>query len=486
MPYHKKLDGDFAYCEAEVRQCPREHFDTKEEAYASLAREHEVMSTMTQPLKPVALSEVLDLELLNKMKRERYIYESVHPEDDSYALLCYTQRTQVTGKWNDATKMARGLIVRRGNQDYSDAVILERPWGKFFTLQQQESGWHLGDEDENSSAAEESFSSLDFNAPASVYDKMDGSLGILYVAPDGKPAFATKGSFSSEQAVEYSKNLRRDEKSYEGAVALLRENPNSTALFELVGRNNQIVLKYENTEAVLLGGSNKRTGANILPERLRGWSNRGLPVVERMDAGTLTEALAIPPRENREGVVVSIGGANPMKIKIKQEDYMRMHRILASYSKREARAVVREASASMTLADLVSIAKSKNVREIPKIREILSLGEDESNDYATQHQEIRNKREAYFKQIILPRAELIAAHVRTIESLPQELFEGDNPKKRFVERARTMEGDFTTLLTLFDARAQGRTLDSFTAETEMRRAIKDAQKADKDEENDNI
>jgi len=484
MVYHKKLDGDFALCEASVRDCPREHFETLDEAYESLAREHKTMSSVSRTVEAIALGEVLDLELLNKMKRERYIYESVHPDDDSYALLCYTQRTQVTGKWNDATKMARGLIVQRSKDDYSDAVILERPWGKFFTLQQQESGWHFGDEDENSSAGEDSFASLDFNAPAAVYDKMDGSLGILYVAPDGKPAFATKGSFASEQALEYSARLRRDEASYEGAIALLRENLNTTALFELVGANNQIVLKYDRTEAVLLGGSRKRTGENVLPERLRGWGNRGLPVVERMEARTLTEALAIPPRENREGVVVSVGGENPMKIKIKQDDYIRMHRILASYSKKETRAVVREAASEMTFADLVSIAKSHEVREIPKIREILSVGEVSGNESA-MHEAVQKKREDYFKKIIVPRAELIANHVQQIEALPQELFEGENPKKEFALRVREMEGDYTTLLSLFNARLQGRSLETIYAEKEMTKAIREAKKADEEEENDN-
>jgi RNA ligase len=50
-------------------------------------------------------------------------------------------------------------------------------------------------------------------------------------------------------------------------------------------------------------------------------------------AGTLRQALEMPPRPNAEGVVVRITGTGAM-VKIKQEDYVALHRILTQTTAR--------------------------------------------------------------------------------------------------------------------------------------------------------
>lgn len=420
---------------------------------------------------PLMLADILDVELLNKMLQERYVYKSIHEQDDSYVLLCYTVLAQIHGRWNAATKLSRGLIVRRGKDDLSDAQVLERPWSKFFTLSQQESGWHLGDE-ENADSAEEAFAAIDFQAPADVFDKMDGSLGILYRDPEGLPAFATKGSFGSEQAKSYSRMLRENDELLEAANTLLERNQDTTSLFELVGPKNRIVLSYKETQAVLLGGSKKSSGASVNPEELVGWHSAGLPVVERMQAKNLSEALALPARQEREGVVVSIGGKNPMKIKIKQDDYTRLHRIVTMFSRKETRAVVMELSESATYADLLAIAESEDVAYFESIRKVLEIDGFSKGDEAFEL--IRERREGYFKEILIPRAKAVRKAKEVIDSLDESYFQGKDAAKNFAAIVKTLPADQSSLFPLYRARLNGNTMEELGAFHEIRKAVQDA------------
>ena len=464
--------GEPGLCGAQRDKCPfgsrEEHFSSPEAARKSFEESQKSGLAKLGKGAPLLLHDVLDIELLNKMLKERFIYESIHPDDNSYVLYCYTVSTQIQGKWNDATKLARGLIVQRGAADLSDAQIIARPWSKFFTLAQQQGGWHLGDE-ENASSAEDAFATLDFDAPASVYDKMDGSLGILYRDPKGLPALATKGSFASPQALDYTNHLRNDEKAFEAASTLISRNDDTTALFELVGPGNRIVLAYDKKEVVLLGGSHKRTGASVDPEELKAWSSADLPVVERMKASTLREALAIEPRDGREGVVVSVGGDTPMKIKIKQDDYLRIHRIVTMFSKKESRGVVMDLDSTTTYADLLAVAESRDVSYFPTIKSVLEVDGFSKGD--EEFEFIREKRESYFRDILLPRAEEVKRAKEIVDNLDESYFTGDKPQKRFAAVVKDFGVDQSTLFALYRGRLEGKDVKDISAFHEVRRAV---------------
>lgn len=100
-----------------------------------------------QVIHHVKLSEIITTELLAKEVAAGFINCSPHPDDPSLKILCYGKLTQILGHWNEATKQCRGLIVRAKAHDFSDAEVVARPWRKFFTLQQVQSGWALGDEE---------------------------------------------------------------------------------------------------------------------------------------------------------------------------------------------------------------------------------------------------------------------------------------------------------------------------------------------------
>jgi len=466
--------GDTGVCRAVKDQCPfgaENHFGSVTEARQSFELRQQAPAVLQKSLDTVALSKVVDPELLRKMISQGYIMQGLHPDDSDLRILCYGTRTQIEGKWNEATKVARGLIIRTDSDDLANAVVVQRPWEKFFTLSQLEGSWHLGDE-ENESSAEDSFGKLDFKAPAEVYDKMDGSLGILYRDPKGLPTLATKGAFISEQAKMFTKLLRSDKATSEAAEEIL-EQGDTTAMFELVGPKNRIVLAYKKNEIVLLGGVKKASGANVEPEALSAWS-KSLPTVERMKAKTLEEALAIAPRENREGVVVSVGGKTPMKIKIKQADYIRIHRIVTMFSPKESRAVIMEMEASY--ADLVALARDEKVERFEPIKQVLDIDGFSRGD--DTYEFIRSNREAYFKAILLPKARSVAKAYDVIESLDQSFFEGENPSKRFAASVHTLDADKSTLFALYRAKLDGFPLAEVNAFQELRRAIKDVKTKD--------
>ena len=76
---------------------------------------------------------------------------------------------------------------------------------------------------------------VDLEAAVEVTDKHDGSLGILYPAPDGRNAVATRGAFESAQALHASELYRRE---YERAW---RPESGWTYLWEIVYPANRIV-----------------------------------------------------------------------------------------------------------------------------------------------------------------------------------------------------------------------------------------------------
>jgi RNA ligase len=157
-----------------------------------------------------------------------------------------------------------------------------------------------------------------------VTDKLDGSLGILYPTPDGH-AVATRGSFASDQALHATEIWR---KRY---AADVRPAPGKTYLFEIIYPANRIVCDYGVLDdLVLLGGVETASGTPVAADALP-WSG---PCVTTFGYGTLREALAAEPRGGAEGFVLRFPSRDQTMIKIKQDDYVALHRIVTGLNAR--------------------------------------------------------------------------------------------------------------------------------------------------------
>jgi RNA ligase len=244
------------------------------------------------------LSDLMDPSALNDAIDNGWVRTQSHPTLP-LKILNYTAQTQAERHWDHVTRQCRGLIV-----DARTGEIVARPFPKFFGYD------HLHDP-------------LPLDAPAYVFDKLDGSLGVLYPTDDGH-AIATRGSFASPQAIHATRRWR-------GRLAHQAHiDPAFTYLFEIIYPGNRIVLDYGALDdLVLLGAVHNETGRFVLPG-LIDWPGR---TAEQFTYRTLGEALSAPPRPNAEGFVIHLP-AQQLTVKLKQADYLALHAVLTKTTAR--------------------------------------------------------------------------------------------------------------------------------------------------------
>ncbi|MDX1372418.1 MAG: RNA ligase, partial [Nitrososphaeraceae archaeon] len=157
-----------------------------------------------------------------------------------------------------------------------------------------------------------------------VYEKLDGSLGIVY--HDGRKwRVNTRGSFTSDQAIKATQML----KEYNMELA----DKNITYLVEIIYPENKIIVDYGVQEKlVLLAKFNKITGEEIKYGVLSDYINLiGFDVPE-MYSLTIEEMIELQKTipKNCEGFVVRF--SNGERVKIKGLEYLRIARILKGCS----------------------------------------------------------------------------------------------------------------------------------------------------------
>jgi len=210
----------------------------------------------------------------------------------------YTEKAQYEKHWTPETLMCRGLILDNAGE------IIARPFPKFFNLSEMPEEWKPPAE------------------PFTVQRKEDGSLGILYPAGD-RWAIATRGSFTSEQAVHATQVFTE-------RYAHLPWRHDVTYLFEIIYPENRIVLDYgDQDELILLAVLDKEPGKDLpLPD----WfPRRADPRGDLAVLDTLV-AWAKEPVENEEGFVVRFESG--LRLKIKYDEYVRLHRYLTGTTAR--------------------------------------------------------------------------------------------------------------------------------------------------------
>jgi RNA ligase len=137
----------------------------------------------------------------------------------SLSIYNYTRKTQYEKLWDNITKSCRGLILdNQGN-------VIAKSFDKFFNLEE-----HIPTEIPN-----EEFE---------VYEKLDGSLGILFWY-QGKWIIASKGSFTSEQSIKAKQIL--DEKYNVEPIP-----KGYTTLVEIIYPQNRIVCDYGSDESLVV------------------------------------------------------------------------------------------------------------------------------------------------------------------------------------------------------------------------------------------
>ena len=231
-----------------------------------------------------------DWDAIAKEIAAGFISEQRHPAAP-YRILNYTQRAQFDWRWNAETMRCRGLIV---DDKYN---IIARPFPKFFSYEQ--------------------LNGVVPNEPFHAYEKMDGSLGILYRL-DGQPQIASRGSFVSEQA-------NRATEIYSRKYQHVQLDGGMTYLFEVIYPENRIVVDYGGTEdLILLAIFETATGIE------QPLVDIGFPIVKRYDGINDFSELLSQQDSMREGFVVRFESGH--RVKIKFDDYKRLHKLLTGVS----------------------------------------------------------------------------------------------------------------------------------------------------------
>jgi RNA ligase len=234
------------------------------------------------------------MEDLDRLISLGYISKRKHPSQELF-ILNYTAKTQYERFWNETTMSCRGLIVD------SSGGIRARCFKKFFNYEE---------------VASEVARRISESVPFRSYEKMDGSLGVLYWVGD-EPFIATRGSFDSPQA-------RR-------ANELLRSRPrpglrrDMTYLLEIVYPDNRICVDYGSLEDLfLLSVVDTETGREVF--------DLSSPFSRVEEVGLDNDFGSIRSRDepNREGFVVRFDDG--FRFKIKFEQYVRLHSAIFSVS----------------------------------------------------------------------------------------------------------------------------------------------------------
>jgi RNA ligase len=240
----------------------------------------------------------VDINILNDYLEKGLVVKNDHPTLP-LSIYNYSRTCQYESKWDDITKMCRGLILdKEGN-------VVAKAFDKFFNYEELT----LNDIPEGS---------------FEVFEKLDGSLGILFWY-QGKWILASKGSFISDQSIKGREILNN---KYN--VEVLPKG--YTTVVEIIYPENRIVCDYgEDEELVVLSMISNANGKELDYNSMLSINEvSGFPTIKKYDGITDYDTLKSTISGNQEGYVIRF--KNGFRMKIKGEEYVRLHRILTGFS----------------------------------------------------------------------------------------------------------------------------------------------------------
>ena len=250
------------------------------------------------------IDDLMPARRLRAAIRDGLVRERCH---GGLSILNYTKKCQADAAWSHVTMTCRGLIADE------EGRVVARPFPKFF---------YPGEP-----AAPALPDLSDGRWAMRVCEKLDGVLGVGYVAPDGSSRVSTRGSLTSEQGVEANRILAE---RYPNA----RFPRGITPLFEIISPACRIIVDYGGRrDLVLVAAIDIETGADIalgdLASRGFNWPGPQAKVHHLSLADAVAETKQSTRGRESEGFVVCfdpVDGSEPsLRFKLKHADYLRMH-----------------------------------------------------------------------------------------------------------------------------------------------------------------
>jgi RNA ligase len=248
------------------------------------------------------------LEILEKYYKNGLLHRQLHPTLP-LTIWNYSPKVQYEKLWDEITTQCRGLVTD------SEGNVVARPFRKFFNYEELKPDQIP-------------------NEPFDVFEKLDGSLGILFNYK-GEWVLATRGSFTSEQAKRGWQILQKYD--YKRLIE------DKTYLFEIIYKENRIVLDYDYEDLILLAVIDNTDGYEykIFDEKihLEGirfvnmYRNLGFKFAKKYDGIKDYSTLKDLIKDDEEGFVIRFESG--FRMKIKGSEYTRLHRILTNVSNRD-------------------------------------------------------------------------------------------------------------------------------------------------------
>jgi RNA ligase len=214
---------------------------------------------------------------------------------DGLQLWRYSNRCVYDRLWTPMTVLARGLIL-----DMVERKVVATPFPKFFNLGEDGGGLP--------------------NKPFEVFEKLDGSLIIIFYHKD-KWRAVTRGAFDSSQAQWAMERI--------SVCDLSKLTPGTTYLAEAVYAENKIVVHYAEPALVMLAGY-AADGLELSYDAVKSAAmSLGWRAAERYGFASINEMMACVatlPRD-QEGYVLRF--EDGLRIKLKGSEYRRIHALIS-------------------------------------------------------------------------------------------------------------------------------------------------------------
>lgn len=236
------------------------------------------------------------LQILKRYEKEGLLYSQKHPKLP-LSIWNYTDKVQYDSLWDEVTLMCRGLVIDNNTEE-----IVAKPFKKFFNLS------------ENKTEITNEFE---------VFDKMDGSLIIVFCYKENW-VFASRGSFTSPQCLKSIEMLKN-------TLIQCPLHDGYTYMFETIYKENRIVVDYKDYEdLVMLGAIHTITGKETPYQNLVYLFGKHYTIVKKYNYVADYKKLKDLIKRNEEGFVVRF--SNGERIKIKGDEYVRLHKIMTNIS----------------------------------------------------------------------------------------------------------------------------------------------------------
>lgn len=237
-----------------------------------------------------------NLNILEQYHNDGLLQKQTHPTYD-LTIWNYTAQVSYEKLWDEVTLMCRGLITD------GDGNIVAHCIPKFFN-------WEELDPNDIP------------NEPFEMFEKIDGSLGIVFYYND-EWILASRGSFTSDQAIKGNEMLKNLNTKY-GLI------PGWSYCMEIIYKENRIVVDYGNDEKlIVLAVYNLETGKE---GSIKNMPSEGWEIVKKYDGVKDFDQIKTMIADDAEGYVIKFKSG--FRMKIKGIEYCRLHSIVTRISTR--------------------------------------------------------------------------------------------------------------------------------------------------------